>query len=295
MDNINKFNTIEELENYRNKLNEACDERAEYLTLINEASSLVSMSFPYLKESMDSMAKDLFLSERGRKIIAKYTKTVKENKDLVKLYNICESVKNADKETDVDFFMDSISKEKYGINRKNIEEGREKVARIVAEAYVVLGKNAESVMPEHDVDLDSAIMTISEEKKSGSDLADYSRAMKVIRERIEAKEPKEKVYEVANLEEIASRLISGVNSKYSTLTNEEKEAVKAMATNENKESVFEKYKGICIDKLEEENKKYIAGSANSNKISAIIESVKSKQYSDENDINNLLEMIKIFE
>lgn len=295
MDNINKFKTIEEIENYRKQVNEACDNRADYIRMLNEASTLMDMSFPYLKESMDSFSKDLFLTESGRVVIGKYTKAVRENKDLVRLFNICENIKNADKSSDVDFFMDTILKEGKNINKEKVEEGRQNVAKILAEAYAILGKAAEGMLPEHDADLDQAIKTISEEKHNSRNIAEYSKALKVIRERIESKEPKKKVYEVANLEEIANRLINNFNEKYSSLTNEEKEVAKSIVTNENKEEIFNKYKDVCVKKLEEEKKKYSSDEQSKNKIESIIESVKMKSYTGENDITNLVEMIKIFE
>lgn len=298
MDNINKFKTIEEIENYRKQVNEACDNRADYIRMLNEASTLMDMSFPYLKESMDSFSKALFLTESGRVVIGKYTKAVKENKDLVRLFNLCENIKNANKSYDTSFFMNTILKEfqRNPINKESVEEGRKNVAKILAEGYAILGKEADGLLPEHDEDLDFAIKMISEQKPNlRKNFSDYNHAMMIIREKIESKEPKAKVYEVANLEELANRLINNFNDKYSSLTNEEKEVAKSIVANENKEEIFNKYKDVCVKKLEEEKNKYGADIQSKNKIESIIESVKMKSYTGENDINNLVEMIKIFE
>ena len=43
--NINDFKTIEEVENYRKEINEACDKRADFITLCEKADKLSHKPF----------------------------------------------------------------------------------------------------------------------------------------------------------------------------------------------------------------------------------------------------------
>lgn len=297
MENIKKFNTIEELESYRTQINEACDKRSEYLTLIKKASTLTDMSFPYLKESFDNFSQALFFTKNGRDIIAKYIVEVKRNKDLSSLYDLCESIKNTNESSDINYFIDFITNTDWNINKTNLEEGRKRIGEIVAEAYVVIGKQAEELLPEQNADIEDAIRMISENKKTKKNISEYSQAIKVIRENVESKKAPEKVYEVKNIDSLVNAFLENVNTKFNNLSDEEKETIKNIVESSDKKSAFDKCKNLCIEKIESEKKKYEESGDSSviNRLDSIMESVRVKEYSNEKDLDNLIEMIKIFE
>lgn len=297
MENIKNFNTIEEIEAYRTKINEACDKRSEYIDLIRKASTLTDMSFPYLKESFDNLSQALFFSENGRNIIAKYIVEVKRNKDLSTLYDLCESIRNTNESSDMDYFINYITGNEWNIDRKKLEEGRKKIGKIVAEAYVMIGKQAEDLMPEQNADMEDAIKMISESRKTNKNIAEYSQAVKVIRENAMSRKAPQKIYGIKNLDEYVTNFMENVNMKYSKLTDEEKETVKKILESSDKKTAFDKCKDFCIERIENEKKKQEANGDSSviNRLNSIMESVKAKEYSSEKDLENIVEMIKIFE
>ena len=107
IDKINSFKTIEEVENYRAEINESCDKRAEFIELCSKANELSEKPFGYIKESFESLSPELFKSSVGKSILNRYSKMIRENKNLHALHTIYENIRKANKESDIDFFVNS--------------------------------------------------------------------------------------------------------------------------------------------------------------------------------------------
>lgn len=299
--NINDFKTIEEVENYRKEINEACDKRADFITLCEKADKLSHKPFGYIKDCFEAIAPELFESKEGKKIMSNYSKTIRENKNLSALHNLYENIRKSGKDMDIDFFANNIANTNWNVDKKTLSEDTLKVGRILAEGYLHLGKSAEDLFPSENTVLESAVSYIAENKKTNKNIAEYSNAIKVIKENISSKESEENVFESTDLDALAKSLLQEFNKKYSSeLTEEEANALREVSSSENKEDVFNKYKNACQSKLSESKKDFEekGDKSSSERMTAILEQVSNKTYSLENlgnDICGFIELKSIFE
>lgn len=299
--NINDFKTIEEVENYRKEINEACDKRADFITLCEKADKLSHKPFGYIKDCFEAIAPELFESKEGKKIMSNYSKTIRENKNLSALHNLYENIRKSGKDMDIDFFANNIANTNWNVDKKTLSEDTLKVGRILAEGYLHLGKSAEDLFPSENIVLESAVSYIAENKKTNKNIAEYSNAIKVIKENISSKESEENVFESTDLDVLAKSLLQEFNKKYSSeLTEEEANALREVSSSENREDVFNKYKNACQSKLSESKKDFEekGDKSSSERMTAILEQVSNKTYSLENlgnDICGFIELKSIFE
>ena len=297
---INKIKTIAELEEFRTKINEECDARKQVLTVVSKAMDISKQDFGYLKESFENIAPSLWMSSNGKETIKKYKNTIKENKELLKLHNLYENIRKANKNSDIDFFVNSVVSKDWGINIAKLDEGLRKLGAVVAEGYVKVFDKADVLLPKKDGKLYSAVKYITENKKSEKNIYEYSEAVKVLREKIESNEEKNSLFESKADEKLADS-VRLFNEKYENeLDEKEKAIVKEISESNDSKSVFDKYKRLCEDKINLSKDRFDSegDSESSKKVSTILEQVSKKEYSKETayeDICKLIELSEVFD
>lgn len=301
IDYVNTLNTIQEVESYRNMINEMCDKRHKFIVLCEEAKELSTKSFGFIKESFEALSPILFKSSEGKKLMNKYTKMIKENKNLSSLHTINENIRKAGSETDIDFFVNSLMVVEWGVNPSTLKEDTKKLGRVLSEAYLLVGEEAKSLIPTENVSLSNAVNFIAESKKGTKNISEYSDAARIIKEHIKSKDAKKNVFESVDLDALAKRLIEDFNVKYSDkLTVEEANALKEISSSEDRESVFNKYKEVCKSKITEAKKNFESkgDKASSDRLGVVLEQIASKSYVLDTvgaDICSLIELSNIFE
>ena len=301
MDYVNTLNTIQEVESYRNTINEMCDNRHKFIVLCEEAKELSTKSFGFIKESFEALSPILFKSSEGKKLMNKYTKMIKENKNLSSLHTINENIRKAGSETDIDFFVNSLMVVEWGVNPSTLKEDTKKLGRVLSEAYLLVGEEAKSLIPNENVSLSNAVNFIAESKKGTKNISEYSDAARIIKEHIKSKDAKKNVFESVDLDTLAKRLIEDFNVKYSDkLTIEEANALREISSSEDRESVFNKYKEVCKSKITEAKKNFESkgDKASSDRLGVVLEQIASKSYVLDTvgaDICSLIELSNIFE
>lgn len=301
-DIINSFKTISEVENYRDTILEECKSRIDYLQTLTKAANLSEKNFGYIKECFEAMSPELFNLKEGKQILNKYSKTIKENKNLSSLHRIYETIRKAGKDTDVDFLMKSLPETKWDIDKKTVNEDVKKLGKILAEGYIMLGQEkADSILPKENTYLYKAVNYIAENQISKSNLLECSDAIKIIKSNILQKDGIKNVFESKDLDELANELLEEFNKKYSdALSAEETSVLKEIASSEDREGIFNKYKASCIEKINEAKKKFEkdGDSNSSNRLNSVMEQVNNKSYNLETigeDVCNLIELSNIFE
>lgn len=298
---IKSFNTIKEVEDYRAQMNEECDARINFINISQKADSLSNKSFGYLKECFESFSPKLFETKEGKTIINKYLDYIHKNDNLRSLHIIHENVRKANKSTDVDFLIEQIARINWGINNKTVDDDVKNLGKVLAEAVLYLGKESENLIPKENKSLSTAIDYIAENKLSQRNLADYSTAVKIIKEDISKRETNDNIFESKNLDELATELLHEFNKKYSeTLNEEEAKVLKEIASSENREEIFNKYKSLCAESISKARTTFEQnGDANSmNRLTSVLEQVNNKKFSLDTvgeDICNLIELSNIFE
>lgn len=301
MDYVNTLNTIQEVESYRNMINEMCDNRHKFIVLCEEAKELSTKSFGFIKESFEALSPILFKSSEGKKLMNKYTKMIKENKNLSSLHTINENIRKAGSETDIDFFVNSLMVVEWGVNPSTLKEDTKKLGRVLSEAYLLVGEDAKSLIPTENVSLSNAVNFIAESKKGTKNISEYSDAARIIKEHIKSKDAKKNVFESVDLDTLAKRLVEDFNVKYSDkLTIEEANALREISSSKDRESVFNKYKEVCKSKITEAKKNFESkgDKASSDRLGVVLEQIASKSYVLDTvgaDICSLIELSNIFE
>ena len=293
---IDKMKTISEVENYRKSVNEACDKRAEFISSCIKADELSKKPFGYIKESFESISPELFKTADGKKIMNKYTATIRGDKNLVALHSLCENIRKAGAESDIDFFVNNIAEQAWGVDKKTVDESCKKLGRVLAEGYIYVASKGPVVLPEENTKLSDAVYYIAENKKGTKNIAEFSSAVKVIRESVEKNDNGQFVSESRNIDDIANTMVEEFNKKYSSqLTVGEIDALKELSENEDREKTFEKYKEACATKLSEAKKRFETegNDAATEKISSIMEQISQKSYSLETVGNDICGMIKL--
>lgn len=302
---INTFKTLNEVEEYRNKVNEMCDKRSKFITLCEEANNLSKKPFAYIKEAFEAISPELFKTNEGKKIMNKYTKLIKENKNLQSLHTVHENIrKSGGKDTDIDFFVKSLTEATWCYNSKDVSDDLNKLGRVLAEGYLYIGESARDLLPEENSAMPSltkAVEFILENKKKNSNIAEYSNAVKIIKEHIANNDGVNNAFRTVNLDDLAQNLLENFNVKYSgKLTVEEAKALKEISGSKNREDVFNKYKEICKTKITEAKKVFDdkGDTASSNRLSVVLEQITNKSFVLEtvaDDICSLIELSNIFE
>lgn len=301
MDYVNTLNTIQEVESYRNMINEMCDNRHKFIVLCEEAKELSTKSFGFIKESFEALSPILFKSSEGKKLMNKYTKMIKENKNLSSLHTINENIRKAGSETDIDFFVNSLMVVEWGVNPSTLKEDTKKLGRVLSEAYLLVGEEAKGLIPNENVSLSNAVNFIAESKKGTKNISEYSDAARIIKEHIKSKDAKKNVFESVDLDTLAKRLVEDFNVKYGDkLTIEEANALREISSSEDRESVFNKYKEVCKSKITEAKKNFESkgDKASSDRLGVVLEQIASKSYVLDTvgaDICSLIELSNIFE
>jgi len=298
---IKSFNTVKEVEEYRAKINEECDSRINFINISQKADTLSNKNFGYLKECFEAFSPKLFETKEGKLIINKYLDYIHKNDNLRSLHVIHENIRKANKSTDVDFLIEQISRINWKIDNSTVNEDVKKLGKVIAESFLYLGKSAEDLMPKENKALSTAIDYIAENKLSQRNLTDYSSAVKIIKEDISKRESTNNIFESKNLDELAEELLHEFNKKYSdTLNEEEAKVLKEIASSENREEIFNKYKSICTESISKARETFEKnGDANSMKrLTSVLEQVNNKKFSLDTvgeDICNLIELSNIFE
>lgn len=296
---INTFKTHKEVEEYRNKINEMCDERNSFITLCERANSLSEKSFGYIKEAFETISPILFDSNDGKKILRRYTKTIKENKNLSALHSIYENIRKAGANMDVDFFVNNVANTEWGVNAATLKEDVKTLGRILSEGYLCVGESVNDMLPKENKTLSSAVEYIAENKKTKKNIAEYSNAVKVIKESVLSNKDSKNIFESTD-SAISDSLINEFNAKYSEmLSADEITILKEISSSQDRESVFNKYKDACADKISIAKKAFDANGdkSSSERLSVVLEQISNKTFVLEtvgSDICKLIELSNIF-
>ena len=298
---INNTKSLSELDSLQNEINEMFDTRRRVLNLVAEAKELGGKSFGYLKESFENLSPRLFKSDDGKVVISKYTKAIKENKSLSSLHKLYENIRKAHAGIDVDYFVGSLCEANWNVKTKELTEGIQKLAGIVAEGYIVVGEGASKYLGTENNRLDGAVEYIAENKVGQKNIVKYSEAVKVIREAVEKNG---NIADSFKKETDLDKTIEDLVAKYSKeeySDEEEKDALKnQIARSGDEETVFVNKKTDCLKSLDEAIKKFEDGEHEDelNTLKKIHEQVSAKSYNPETigpDICNFVEMSKLFE
>lgn len=291
---IEDIRTLKELGEYRKEINEALDSREKFISKCMVANDLANGSFYCIKENFESLSPKLFKSEHGKYLLNKYKSVVKESHNLTSLYSLYENIRKANNSVDLDYFVNSLTENKWVKNGDTLSDDIRKLGSVLAEAYIETGDILD-IKPENKK-LDEAVRYIVENKKTSNNISEYSGAIKIIKEHIASKEGSMNVVsEAVNLDSFVEKLVNEFNKKYDTnnLSQEEFNIMKEFCESTNHEAIFEQHKQECKTKLTEVRDGYLKNGDNesANKLSTILEQIDSKHYNSEQALSDVVSLV----
>lgn len=296
---LNKINDSASLKQLQKELNESIDNRLSEIKINEFSKHLSESSFGYIKNCFEEFTPFLFESKDGRKLMNSYISTIKNSKNLSTLHTVYESIRRTGKDTDVEYFVNSLVNTEKEIDNKTLKEDIKKLGSILGSAYKLVNEQIEN-LPEENVNLNKSIEYIVENKMSTKNLPEFGLSIKYIKEDIGTREHSINFNEEKNVDKMFDSLVESFNEKYTDELNEDEiKIVNEILTADNSEEVFKKYVNECLNKIEE--KKTYFNSINdfdsSKRLGDVYEQISKKKYAKETlseDINNILEITELF-
>ena len=186
-------------------------------------------------------------NDKGKKLFSKFLKTIKENETLKNqylIYSNLQSTKFDDSVQAREFVKENISLLKK-LNKEHITKGNDFFLKLLKGNEII--KENDSFYKDILFLVESEITPFNVKKVNES-------TNNIVRLMLEKKEVEEVVTESIDLPpSVLTKLaVNKFNSKYSDITETEKEIIKTVlnGSNENKEETFNKLKRECIDTID---------------------------------------------
>ena len=242
---FNEIKDIKTLKETQEKINCEINKRLSEMKTNEFGKQLSESSFGYIKNCFEEFTPYLFENKEGKKIIKKYIKTIRENKNLGILHGVYESVRRTGKDTDVNYFINTLVSTENDINKKTIKEDVKKLGDVLNEAYHSINKNHPEyegslvkILREHKESLNAAIEYVVENKSTTKNLPEFSFAIKTIREDIESREHSLVLSKSKDINTNFDSLVESYNERYNNLSDTERKIVNEIVSSNDSESVF---------------------------------------------------------
>ena len=243
---INSVNNVEELSKLQEEFNALYENKRKSLIVNEEAKNLDVTSYFFIKESFENMSDSLFKTSKGKKIIGKYIKEHRNNKELQKLFHVYENLASADATLNVANLVQEMKNIIGKIDKKIVNEGINNIGNLLKSAYVLIGKDAKSMLSENK-EVEQFVNYVFNNELKMSNVVTYNKCINEITDYVN----KNKVRKVKLSEKKTLNLESSLE-EYQNLISEDNLSPEDFAIiaeirdAENKGEVFEKYKNNCL-------------------------------------------------
>lgn len=248
------FSKYSDLERLKNEVNRLLEDRMRIAGLKEELATLHEKPFGAIKNVFEGLTDKLYETSEGKKLIGKYVKAIREDKNASDVYSVYEFVYRSPKVEDTGRFLNEAISMMDGFNAKKFVQEKKKIAEIVAEAVSFAGKDAEFVRDEvsRNLELNEAIDYLISNEKKLSNLPSYVNKFTYVEKFLSENMIKE---DESQPEKSGKELISDLNESLSGLDEWERDAVREIAmaklSKRDMSEVFEEKKNECLQKLDE--------------------------------------------
>ena len=296
-------NEIDALELVRDEFNRLVNEQIENRKYNDVLKNIKTLGLGQIKNLYESISDILLDKVEGIKIMRKYVKTIKENKDLKKVFSFYDFVEklNVDSNNRWTYINEGL-KCLENIDKKNYKKGINELGNIVSEGIKLSNMNRNTI--EENINninkVYESIEYLALEKMTLKNINEYVNAKKIISEFLDSKTTV--IKESYDTQKTNKELINNINDELSEIDETwmreliENITLNNIANNNNK-VLFESYKNDCLMIIENiiNNDKDVEDKS---KMFSLKEKLDVKEYSTEtfnNDIINLAELKHILE
>lgn len=297
---IAKVKDITTLNLLKENFDKDYEKQRKHLETLEYAKSMQCKSFGFIKEAFENMSSELFKSKEGRGILNKYISCVKENADLKKMHLLHECVRKADKNIDVNTYLNEAKSMIGTVNQKSYPAATKLLGSILGEACQKLGKDkSEAIMESMGFNekVDSAIEYVGTHNKSPKNLYQFSESYNSIKEVLAEKDNSKKNGTTTIKESDIERSINDFNEKYGKELDESgQQLVKELSESKDKQAIFERYKADCVNKLNEKRTQFETqgDKTTTERLEIVLEKLNNRKYNPETvnaDVFNFIEMV----
>lgn len=248
------FGNPEQMKNLKREINAILEERIRKAELDSTLNSLSEMPFGAIKNVFEGVTDKLYESKKGKKLIARYINTIRENKNLSDAYTVNEFVHHAPHVDNAEIFLSEALNMTESVKTERFDSDKKKMVEIVKEAIKMSGVDNEWVNEclNKNFKINESIDYLVANPKRYGNLAEYVNNFNAIKLYLE-----ENMHaaETSDAEKSGRELMDELNESMEGLKDWEKNAVKDIAIAKLSKSdlsgLFESYKKRCNDKLSE--------------------------------------------
>ena len=286
MKNID-LNTVKDLTTIKENILKIFDKRINEAKINDFVNSIDNLSFIYCKQLFEGISDKLFDSTRGKKLIGKYARLIKENKDLKNLYFLSENLTTKQNVTDAKLYISECANFSVNLEKDSLD----KLHKILKESVKLSGLGQEELndIVSNNKELNESIDFILTNKKTLNNVNEYTKHINILSEALN-KSTNDKINETANIEDITNLLDEEELETWEKDIVEE--IVMANLAGKTKENVFENLKKECISIIEE-SCDVIEDEAMVSRLKLMKEQLSNKEYTKETINEDLLKLSEL--
>ena len=239
----------------RDALNEQIDNQIESENKKAVLESVGTMPITMAIDSFREMLPYIFENAKYTKILKKYVKTIKENKDLTRAYNVANALRTPIGVTDAQMYVNEAASILEKCNKKSLKEGLDELTDILTYGLSQTGMPSEKIRQLLEGSKNDGFNTmfnyLLENTCRSNNLREWSDNKSRLCEYVKAQN--------ATVGEKASINVSEGLTQLKNIVKESEEPWEATLYNDiisiemggSKEALFESYKTTCISKIDE--------------------------------------------
>lgn len=237
----------------KESFNKAFDNQIRERKLQEKVSNLDALSFGEVKALFEGVSDKLF--DNHKDCVAKYIKTIKENKDLKTLYVLFENALKPSRVDDVNQLVSSMVAISESLDKKSLNDGLKKLHTILKESVLnasVTSEEVDSILNENK-EINDSLSYILTNKKTAKNLFEHTNKTSSVVKYISENMTDETV--ISEDVKSSNELINDLNEAISCGTKWETDAIRDLTlcylSESSSEELFNNYKNECLSLLEE--------------------------------------------
>lgn len=287
------LNTVDGLTKLMNEMNNVFNNKIKAAELNEAINNIDNVSFIECRQLFESISDRLYDLKAGSKVIAKYIKTIKESKELQRLY-ICSDILKGNYHTqNPSLLVNETTSLMNKINRKKLNEDLSKLKKVLKEGLKEINVTVEEINSaiNENKEINHDITFILCENKKPSNIVDYTNAMNNV-----------VTFVSENVKEITESTENvGINDVEKIMDNDlelwENAAIEKIVISNlsggDKKNIFEDYKSRCMnlisELLEDEDSQTITKS----QLFSMKEGLEKKEYHGETANDDILKLAQL--
>jgi hypothetical protein len=281
-----KINNIETLSKFQNELNNIINREIGMIQLHETVESIPNLPFYKMVSLFESIEHKMLDSKKGKSLLKKYIKTIKESKDLKSLYELRNFLNEGitselNESVGSDVLLNELIKCYETVDFKNLDENTNKLGKIISEAVTECACSKDeilNILNNDDIILESFGYVVTN-KKSLKNISEYmtkfAKVSNFLSENAKTSVVLDENFDAKNVSSDINEVINDASEKWERDLAEK--VTLFTLSNRNMSELFEEYKNDCLNKINEiiEDTADIAGKS---RFTAMKENLEKKTY-----------------